>query len=711
MEPMPDVLKVRISELIEKAEHTSLVQSVRQILGELTASGLAYEMKLLPRLVGTHPANRDGFGISPVAVHDLISSIYSLGFDSNEVRCLCVEVRPGDTSVNEYNRAMISGSGGMLAALEGEVRFASLWGGHTNQALRCIAGAVAHSDERLCLNGRLSIEKIRATDPLYADAACNGVVWTVINCIVLESFPTLAGLIQSAGNAVSQVSKAEHEFQVLRKLWMAYLREHRENPTQPVQFASVKQHVLRSRPPCIKSIPAMYQWVLKCSGGAQALFLLESEQFIKNHGDADVVLSSEIWEVLSVDFKGVDQAVRFRHGLLKCLYADTSCKLSFADVKRFTSKELSPKVFAANDLMTEVRQFLDGKKVDLADLWKELGWLDINLVKFVLGKHSAQSLLEIVQGFLADVKAKLQLDGLVSPWDASSGSSGSSIQDHNPTPPNYLREFGKDAQLDKPCNILIERGIQVGMAVMRKSDKVIGYIHSMSGDSVVVRAGDATVEVGAGDFLEGKWVKNLTKVETVEEIQGWIRHAAHECHDFKVLHVKAMLTQELFDLASKHEQRLSSLRLVSKPNKQVIAGSKIEKGKCILVPSTLRIGTSKDGAVPSGAIGLGKSCNMTFFLAPTVVLPGSRANPFLAPFWFIECSSDPDLVNMEITCVQFKVPDGKLSIPMAKNTVVLQPGDKLILPERSLKNVEDIEPPAIDDKKAKQPKGKRAKTE
>ena len=102
----------------------------------------------------------------------------------------------------------------------------------------------------------------------------------------------------------------------------------------------------------------------------------------------------------------------------------------------------------------------------------------------------------------------------------------------------------------------------------------------------------------------------------------------------------------MYELASKHEPRLSNLRLISKPKKQVIADTKIEKGKCIVVPSTLRIGTSRDGAVPSGAVGLGQSCGVTFYLSPMTVMPGSRATPFLCPCWFVELSSDPNHVSL-----------------------------------------------------------------
>ena len=63
---------------------------------------------------------------------------------------------------------------------------------------------------------------------------------------------------------------------------------------------------------------------------------------------------------------------------------------------------------------------------------------------------------------------------------------------------------------------------------------------------------------------------------------------------------------------------------------------------------------------------------------------------------------------MEIMYHTLKVPGGKLSIPIAKNNVVLKPGDRLILPEGSLKTAEEVKP-ETDDKKLKRA-GKRTRT-
>jgi hypothetical protein len=359
MEPIPDAVKKSVNALIAKAEQVNLVQSVKQIIAELSAAGLAYQMKLLPRLVGCHPQNRDGFGISGSAVHELASSIFSLGFDHGEAKCLCVEVRPEDSSINDFNKQMIAMSGGKLAGLDGDIRYASLCGGHTNQVLRCIAAGVPHSDPRMTQNGLLCLEKIRATDRIFADAATFGVEWTVLSYRVPEEFPALPGLIQASGNATNQVSKGEHELQVLRKLWMAYLREVREHPGKPVDFNIIKQRVTQSKPQCARSVPSMYQFMLKFAGGVDALFLLESEAFIKRFAPVEASLTPEIWEALSADLKGSEQAIRFRHATLKCLYVDIEAKLTANDLKRMPGKEFTPKVLAANDLLCKVRKFFE----------------------------------------------------------------------------------------------------------------------------------------------------------------------------------------------------------------------------------------------------------------------------------------------------------------------------------------------------------------
>jgi hypothetical protein len=154
-------LKGLVDSLISKAEESNLVQSVRLIFKALTEAGHMYELKIPPRLIGCHPSNRDGYGINPHDVHGLISDIFTLGFDHGEVRAVCAEIDPMESeTVNSFNKRMIEEAGGLLAPLDCELRFATLWGGHTNQALRAISAGLKHEDERLTTGGKLNVQHL-----------------------------------------------------------------------------------------------------------------------------------------------------------------------------------------------------------------------------------------------------------------------------------------------------------------------------------------------------------------------------------------------------------------------------------------------------------------------------------------------------------------------------------------------------------------------
>ena len=131
----------------------------------------------------------------------------------------------------------------------GTLRFASLSSSHTNMVLKSFATGQKHPDERLTMAGKLSPEKIHAVDESFYEAITQGIttiyiygfcdgqffwdreykvtiskvhslpikicclnpgmVWTCIHHMVLEEFPSLAGLIQSAANASQQVSQSD----------------------------------------------------------------------------------------------------------------------------------------------------------------------------------------------------------------------------------------------------------------------------------------------------------------------------------------------------------------------------------------------------------------------------------------------------------------------------------------------------------------------
>jgi hypothetical protein len=319
-----EALRATVVELLRMAETVNLVSSVKSLLKTLQENGVIYTLQIHSKLIGCHPCNRDGYGINAMDVHELGSDIFAIGFDLDEVRAVCCEVSSTDDECRLWNQTLISHADGLLPPME-FLKFATLWGGHTNQVLRCVDAGVPHADESMTVGGRLNLEKIREKDPVFAAAVQDGIKWMVIPASVLTEFPSMASLVQAAGNASGQVAKGEHEFQVLRKIHNAWWGEHARlassaNPNPRVSFADVKEKVLRSKPPCAASVPSMYSFVLTCGGGKSACFLRETELFVKANAPSNRTTAPDLYDALSVDFKGSEQCIRFRHAVLKLAY-------------------------------------------------------------------------------------------------------------------------------------------------------------------------------------------------------------------------------------------------------------------------------------------------------------------------------------------------------------------------------------------------------
>ena len=71
----------RVLSLIEQAKDgTRIVSIVDTIITLLEEQHLVYRVSLPPPLVGIHPANRDGYGVSVAEVHELGAELVDLGF-------------------------------------------------------------------------------------------------------------------------------------------------------------------------------------------------------------------------------------------------------------------------------------------------------------------------------------------------------------------------------------------------------------------------------------------------------------------------------------------------------------------------------------------------------------------------------------------------------------------------------------------------------
>ena len=164
----------QVDAFLATAESGNLVKSMRDLMSLLTSEGVVVPMRLKPGLVGVHPENRNGCGVNPGNCLQLLSNVYDVGFSYDEIRAVAVEATP---ECIDFNRKLVEASSGVLPAFDGGLRFVSLSASHTNQALRCLAASTSHSDERLTIDGRLSMEKVGRHDQLLHEAAREGLVW------------------------------------------------------------------------------------------------------------------------------------------------------------------------------------------------------------------------------------------------------------------------------------------------------------------------------------------------------------------------------------------------------------------------------------------------------------------------------------------------------------------------------------------------------
>jgi len=217
---MEAATKLKVAEAISQASDGPILAGVNRVFGLLRQVGLLRTQRIEPRLIGVHPMNRDGYGLSGRDCHDLIDSIFEIGYDCAQINAVALEVDPNnDLEVVAFNRKVAKDSQGLLPEIPAHnLLFASLSASHTNAGLRCIAAQVKHDREDMCINGLLSAQVIGQKDAAFEAAVMQGVEWKVISRVVGQEFPGFLHLVQSGLNSSGQVARGEHELQILKRM-------------------------------------------------------------------------------------------------------------------------------------------------------------------------------------------------------------------------------------------------------------------------------------------------------------------------------------------------------------------------------------------------------------------------------------------------------------------------------------------------------------
>ena len=128
----------KADELAQAAVRKGTAAAWQELLKYCTLMGYFLRVKVHARHIVICPCNRDGYGVNPADVHEILSDITEVGWSHDAFDGILTDVEADEKDeVCEYNEVQVAASGGMLAPIvRDEVDYMTLAGSHTNQGHR-----------------------------------------------------------------------------------------------------------------------------------------------------------------------------------------------------------------------------------------------------------------------------------------------------------------------------------------------------------------------------------------------------------------------------------------------------------------------------------------------------------------------------------------------------------------------------------------------
>ena len=251
----------------------------------LTSQGLVDKMRVHSQYIGVHPRNRYGKGIVPQRAHELFDGISTEGWSDKELtEAWASEMQPfghkRSEYFKEYSMETTQGSAGLLPDYPercAQVKAVSVTCGHTSQTLRLVwhgsplaVQGTSMSLVRCCEEGKLSLRKLHDSDPEYACAVENGLVWNIIRWEVEEEFPFIMDLVQEAGNRSQALAQCESREEIMLKLHNVAERlfaDDRNWDDVDGTWERVKAEAMRGKPSFVDEVDYLLKFAKSLSGG------------------------------------------------------------------------------------------------------------------------------------------------------------------------------------------------------------------------------------------------------------------------------------------------------------------------------------------------------------------------------------------------------------------------------------------------------------
>ena len=401
-------LKAAIDDYYKNGK-SMVVRKKDQIMELLRGAGLTYRAQIPPKMMGVHPMNRDGEGITETGVVRVGDGIGVLGCSKQvlEENAICVEENPSNKKIEQFTKEVTDVSDRLQTVTTGMVKYGSLGNGHSYQFLCAAIDGAAWEGDLADENGRLCKKKLAevGVDERLLKA---GVEWEVIAYQVDAEFPDIATIVQSAINGKDQLMKGESWAQVCLKA--ARAADKQDDPRHP-DWKLVPKQVLSSNPPRPNDVLSICAFVRRWGGGTPYPFCKELADFAAKFNVNATIVPSYVFEACAhLTFEPDNMPILFVNAIIKTAAAATtrivdnvSNFVTKAEIASCATTRLS-KVTAANKKMRSCRAAIS-EDVTKAQRVQLLGDLDVRMVKFVLNKEGNEweSIDEIVALFMEEL--------------------------------------------------------------------------------------------------------------------------------------------------------------------------------------------------------------------------------------------------------------------------------------------------------------------
>ena len=600
--------------------------------------------------VGSDLSNRQGLGVNVNEVYGLGSDLHKIGWNDGVPDPCCITDKPGSTDLIDFNKRLVAASEGRLPAVdEARMQYFAMSCNHTVWFLKCVGAEMPCVSPGVSINGHLSTALIDEGDPLFAKRVREGMTWMVLNWRVRENYPEIVELIIHCKNAPGEINRRTSVFETLLQIW-DLSKKHMDADGYP-DWTKVQRLVSRGNPPLsTAAVPDLIDYVVNCSGGKSAPYLLELTDLWSQCQLSKLTrhIPNKLWSgLVNGGQQNLDPMVRLKNMfVMTTLTAQTDtvedgiCTfISPADCQIFGTKKPSTaaRLAACSETLNAGFELADKVAVALASggasapgasapvpraltnadgegssFSKQKLLFACRIVRYALSESknrqrpgedfmSTEAIgFELLKGLrrLCPITDTVATNTILATWKPDAAAADKAKPKAKPTQGVRLKEMTADGKLAHLGDQMLQRGYQVGEHVKHKAGGGLWVITKIEADCVVLEDLPARIISDKNAKTIEQFLATYTKPPSGYESKllhndpSWRRLHPLTSKGGAVVLAKADVLSALTVAARLHpdsQQAVQPLLNLKNANGGVEAASNAKAGSIVLVPWTNNI--------------------------------------------------------------------------------------------------------------------------